>query len=140
MSEQALMRIEKNAFETRQDVYRDMAETGYWPTTYLSTASPELPVHWHDSDIIGYLMEGDTYVLNEKGEHCHLSAGDKLILPAGSLHAEGEVTDPVTYIVTVKQNRPFIEALQMLDPETYPNAEPLALDPELLAAMGFPPS
>jgi uncharacterized cupin superfamily protein len=138
MSEQPVMRVERNAFESREDVFRDMLETGYWPTTYLSTASPELPLHWHDGDIIGYLMEGDTYVLNEKGERCDLSAGDKLILPAGSLHAEGTVTDPVTYIVTLKRCEAFFQALRMLDPATYPNPEMLALKPELAAALGMP--
>lgn len=140
MSDQPVMRIEKGAFETRQDVYRDMQETGFWPTTYHSSPSPELPLHWHDGDIIGYLMEGETYVLNEKGERCDLRAGDKLILPAGALHAEGEVTEPVTYIVTLKRCEPFFEALRMLDPAAYPNPDLLALDPELLAALGIPPA
>lgn len=140
MSERSVMRIEKNAFETRQDVYRDMIETGYWPTTYLSTASPELPVHWHNGDIIGYLIDGETYVLDENGERRDLSAGDKLILPAGALHAEGKVTDPVTYIVTLKRCEAFFQALRMLDPAAYPNPDLLALDPELMATLGIPPT
>ncbi len=138
MSEQAVMRIERNAFETREDVFKDMLKTGYWPTTYLSTASPELPVHWHDGDIIGYLMDGETYLLDENGERCDLSAGDKLILPAGALHAEGEVTDPVTYIVTLERCESFFQALRMLDPAAFPNPEMLALDPELAAKLGMP--
>ncbi|MFP6835993.1 MAG: cupin domain-containing protein [Pseudomonadales bacterium] len=138
MSKRSVMRIEKNAFETREDVYRDMLETGYWPTTYLSNASPELPVHWHDGDIIGYLIDGETYLLDENGERRELSAGDKLVLPAGALHAEGSVTAPVTYIVTLKRCEEFFQALRMLDPASYPKAELLKLDPELLTALGVP--
>lgn len=135
MTAQPVMTIERDAFETRADVYRDMIDTGYWPTTYLSTASPELPLHWHDGNIIGYLLEGETYLLNEKGEECRLSSGSKLIIPAGALHAEGEVTEPVTYIVTLEQNDNFFHALRMLDPQTYPDPQNLAPDPELAAAL-----
>lgn len=132
---QPVMRIERGAFENRQDVYRDMIETGFWPTTYLSAPSPELPVHWHDGDIVGYVMAGQTYVLDETGERCELGPGDKLIIPAGALHAEGQVQDPVTYIVTLQDPVPFLQALRMLDPATYPEPEMLELDPELLAEL-----
>lgn len=129
------MRVEKNVFDTREDVYRDMIETGFWPTTYLSSPSPELPLHWHDGDTIGYVMEGETYVLNEQGERCELSRGDRLVIPAGALHAEGKVTEPVTYIVTMRQPQPFLQAFRMLDPESYPDPELLDLDPELLSEL-----
>ena len=135
MSDRPVMRIEKGFFETKADVYRDMIETGFWPTTYRSNPSPELPVHWHDGDTIGYLVEGETYVLDENGNRCELSAGDKLIIPAGALHAEGEVTDPVTYIVTTEQCVSFFEAFRMLDPQTYPDPQLLDLDPELVKAL-----
>jgi len=138
MSVQPVMHIEKQAFATRQDVYRDMLETGFWPTTYISAASPELPLHWHDGDIIGYLVDGNTYVLDERGKRRDLSPGDKLVIPAGALHAEGEVTDPVTYIVTLRRCEPFIHALRMLDPASYPSPDLLRLDPELLAALTMP--
>jgi len=129
------MRIEKDAFESKEDVYRDMIKTGFWPTTYLSSPSPELPLHWHDGDNIGYVVEGETYVLNERGERCDLAAGDKLIIPAGALHAEGKVVDPVTYIVTMRQPQPFLHAFRMLDPKTYPEPDLLDLDPDLLAEL-----
>ena len=135
MARPPVMRIEKGAFATREDVYRDMIETGFWPTTYVSSPSPELPLHWHPGDIIGYLVAGETYVLDGNGARCDLSAGDKLIIPAGALHAEGEVTDPVTYIVTTEQCVPFFDALKMLDPATYPEPELLELDPELVKTL-----
>ena len=134
-TDRAVMRIEKNFFDTREDVYRDMIDTGFWPTTYLSAPSPELPLHWHDGDTIGYVMEGETYLLDGEGQRCELNPGDKLIIPAGALHAEGKVTDQITYIVTMRKPQPFLQAFRMLDPETYPDPQMLDLKPELLAEL-----
>lgn len=129
------MRVDKGYFRTREEVYRDMAKSGFWPTTYVSNPSPELPLHWHDGDIIGYLIDGETYVLDEKGRRCELSAGDRLVIPAGALHAEGRVTSAATYIVSTERCVPFGEALQMLDPAKYPDPQLLELDPELVRAL-----
>ena len=134
-AERPLMRIERQCFETKEDVYRDMIQTGFWPTTYLSQPSPELPVHWHAGDTIGYVMAGSTYVLDGNGERCELTPGDKLIIPAGALHAEGRVTEPVTYIVTTRDPQPFLQAFAMLDPDAWPKPEMLDLDPELVAEL-----
>ena len=46
------MVIEKNYFATRAEVMEDVRDTGYWPTTFISNKSPELPLHYHDHDII----------------------------------------------------------------------------------------
>jgi uncharacterized cupin superfamily protein len=129
------MHIERHSFETREDVYRDMIDTGFWPTTYISGPSPELPLHWHAGDVIGYVLSGSTYLLDEHGERQPLSAGDKLVIPAGALHAEGTVTETVTYIVTTRDPKPFLETFTMLDPRAWPRPEALALDPELLAEL-----
>lgn len=73
------------------------------------------------------MMMSSIYLLNENGERCELSPGDRLIIPAGALHAEGQVTEPVTYIVTTREPQPFVEALSMLDPSAWP--EPRLLEP-----------
>ena len=135
-TERPRMRIEKCAFETKADVFRDMAETGFWPTTYVSRRSPELPLHWHEGDTIGYVMEGSTYLLDENGDRCELEAGDKLIIPAGALHAEGEINEPVTYIVTTEKPVPFLEAFRMLEPGAYPEPRSLTLTDKQRAALG----
>ena len=135
MSEQAVVSVERNAFSTMQEALADITSQGLWPTTYISTPSPELPVHWHDGDIQGYLVKGETYILDGNNERIDLSAGDKLILPAGSLHAEGTITDEVVYIVGLADCRPFAHALQMLDPATYPNHSLLSLDPDFAAEL-----
>ncbi len=110
------MTIDHGYFETHADVMADIARTGFWPTTYLSTASPELPVHYHNYDIIGYVLSGSTYVLDEDGERIDIRAGDRLNIPKGAWHAEGEVNEEVTYIVTISSPVPFLEALMPMEP------------------------
>ena len=119
--------VDKNFFQTQDEVFQDMRKTGYWPTTYISPASGELPVHWHNLDIVAYVMSGETYLLDENGTRFPLEKGDRLNLPAGVMHAEGEVKDSVTYIVTISECIPFMDALSLLDPGTYPEPAPLAM-------------
>ena len=62
-----------------------------------------------------------SYVLNEKGERVELGAGDKLILPAGAVHAEGEVTERMVYIVGISKPENLFDALlPLLEPDTSP--------------------
>ena len=110
------MVIEKGWFTTREQVMEDIRDTGYWPTTYISDASPELPIHYHDQDIIGYVMEGETYLLEEDGNKVPIGPGDRLVIPKGAWHAEGEVTDRVVYIVSVREPVPLMEALLPREP------------------------
>lgn len=105
------MVIEKSYFETHAQVMEDIRDTGFWPTTLLSGKSPELPVHHHDYDIIGYVMEGETYLLDEDERKIVIGPGDRLVIPRGAWHAEGEVTEPVTYIVTVSEPVPLLNAI-----------------------------
>ena len=109
------MLVHKKFFTTREEVLDDMKRTGHWPTTYVSEESPELPLHWHDLDVTGYVMSGGTYVLGEDGTRFDLEPGDKLEIPAGSIHAEGEVTQTTTYIVGTATAGQFIEQFQLLD-------------------------
>ena len=87
--------VQKKFFERREQVFEDLAQTGHWPTTFVSGASPELPLHWHDLDVSGYVIEGTTYLVDEAGQHHALEPGDKLNIPRGTLHAEGAVVGEV---------------------------------------------
>ncbi len=137
MSRLPKLEIDHGYFATRDDALRDMIQTGFWPTTYVSARSPELPLHWHKDDVIGYLVEGHGYVLDAEGKRHDLEPGDRLRIPAGALHAEGEVTEPNTYLVSTRRCEPFIAALRMLDPATYPEPELLELDPALARQLGM---
>jgi len=110
------MVIEKGFFSTKDQVLQDIRKSGYWPTTFISNASPELPVHYHDYDIIGYVMEGETYLLDEDERKIPIGPGDRLVIPKGAWHAEGEVSEKVVYIVTVPEPIPLLEAIMPREP------------------------
>lgn len=106
---------------TKAEIFADLAALDLWPTTYVSERMDELPPHWHDVDNVGYVVEGSSYIVNELGEHIPLGAGDKLVLPAGAVHAEGTVTDRMVYIVGISKAENLIDALLPLrDPATSP--------------------
>jgi mannose-6-phosphate isomerase-like protein (cupin superfamily) len=111
------MVVDKSYFKNHADVMNDIRKTGYWPTTFISKKSPELPLHYHGHDIIGYVMEGETYVLDEAGERVPIQPGDRLVIPKGAWHAEGEVSDRVVYIVSMRDAIPLMEGLMPLEPK-----------------------
>jgi hypothetical protein len=110
------MQVVHNFFSSKQEVLADISKLDLWPTTYVSERMEELPLHWHDIDNCGYVMEGKSYVLDEQGERVPLGPGDKLIIPAGALHAEGEVTERMVYIVGIPEAANLFERLTLLDP------------------------
>ena len=115
------MQVIKGFHSSKTEVLADIAKLDLWPTVYVSERMEELPLHWHDVDNCGYVMEGRSYVLNEKGERIELEPGDKLVLPAGAVHAEGEVAERMVYIVGISADENLFDALLPLNPpETSP--------------------
>ena len=114
------MQVIHNFFSSKSEVFKDLDALDLWPTTYVSNRMQELPLHWHDVDNCGYVLEGSSYVLNERGERIPLGAGDKLIIPAGALHAEGEVSARMVYIVGISEAANLFEKLALLDPKDSP--------------------
>lgn len=114
------MQVHHGFFTTKAEVLDDLKAQDLWPTTYVSDRMDELPLHWHDVDNCGYVLEGSSYVLDENGERIALSAGDKLIIPAGAIHAEGKVTDRMVYIVGINVAENLFDVLTLLDPATSP--------------------
>ena len=118
------IRIFKRFFDTTGQVLDDIKTTGFWPTTLIAPASPELPLHWHDCEVHTYVIAGSTWTLDGvTGERVAMEPGDKLVIPAGVLHAEGDTPAPVTYIVALPEPRPFGEFLTLLPPETAPTQQ-----------------
>lgn len=113
----AELTIDKQFFQSRDEVMADLQKTGFWPTTYVSNRSPELPLHYHDHDIIGYVIEGETYLLDENKQRLSVSAGDRMVIPKGAWHAEGEVLDRVLYIVSFRDPVPFAEGIMPREPQ-----------------------
>ena len=110
------MVVDKGFFKTRAEVMEDIRNSGYWPNTFVSNASPELPIHTHDHDIIGYVIEGETYLLDEDGQRIPIGPGDRLVIPKGAWHAEGEVSQRVVYIVSLREPVPLMEGIQPKNP------------------------
>lgn len=114
------MKVIHNYFNTKSEVLADLDRLDLWPTVYVSNRMDELPLHWHDVDNCGYVMEGKSYVLDENGDRIELCAGDKLVIPAGAIHAEGEVTERMVYIVGLPVAENLFDKLTLLDPQTSP--------------------
>jgi quercetin dioxygenase-like cupin family protein len=110
------MVIEKGFFSSREEVMDDISSTGFWPTTFISNKSPELPIHYHDHDIISYVMEGEAYLLDEDGNKVQFGVGDRMVIPKGAWHAEGANAETVVYIVTLRDAIPLREAIMPREP------------------------
>jgi gentisate 1,2-dioxygenase len=104
-------------FATPADVLDDVKKNDTWPTTFVSGPSEGLPVHWHSDEVHAYIMEGETDFLDaDSGERIPASAGDKVIVPARQLHAEGVVKDRVVFIFGIPKPMLPDEFLKMHDP------------------------
>ena len=115
------MQVIKNAFSTKAEALAEISRLDLWPTTYVSERMEELPLHWHDVDNCGYVLEGSSYVLDADGKRIELGPGDKLVLPAGAVHAEGKVTERMVYIVGISKAANLFDALLPLrDPASSP--------------------
>ena len=114
------MQVLHNFFSTKEEVLDDIKKLDLWPTVYVSERMAELPPHWHDVDNCGYVMQGNSYILNEKGDRVPLKAGDKLHIPAGAIHAEGKVEERMVYIVGISEPANLLDKLTLLDPEKSP--------------------
>jgi hypothetical protein len=94
--------IHRGFFRSPNDVLDDVKRNGTWPTTFVSGPSPGADAHWHSEEVHAYIMEGDTDFLDgESGAREPVGPGDKVVVPARTLHAEGPVTDRVVYILAL---------------------------------------
>jgi mannose-6-phosphate isomerase-like protein (cupin superfamily) len=111
------LEIRSQYFTSMGEVLADVARQGTWPTTFVSGPSAGLPVHWHDHDVYAYVMEGETDFLDvESGQRLAVRQGDKVIVPARTLHAEGPVAERVVYVLAVPEPLPSRAFLAMHEP------------------------
>ncbi len=112
------LEVLKGFFEKREEVLDDIKASGYWPATFVSGAGPGIPVHWHDHNVHAYLLEGTTDFLDaESGTRYDVGPGDKVVIPARTLHAEGAIADRVVYIIGLQEARPTDEQLIQYPPD-----------------------
>lgn len=105
-------------FGSIEQVMDDIKKNGTWPTTYVSGPTDGPPVHWHKDEIHAYIMEGETNFLDQQsGVKTPVNSGDKIVVPARTLHAEGCVKDRVVYILALPQPRLPEEFLVLEEPK-----------------------
>ena len=98
------VRVEKGFFHGLADVIGDVKQNGTWPTTYVAGTTTAAEIHWHSEDVNVYVMEGQTDFLDaESGKRHQVMAGDKITVPARTLHAEGAVEGRIVYIIAVPE-------------------------------------
>jgi len=96
----------KKFFNSKAEVLADIDKNNTWPTTFVSGATDGPPVHWHKDEVHAYIMEGETDFLDaETNLRTQVKAGDKIVVPAGELHAEGSIQDKVVYILALPEPR-----------------------------------
>ncbi len=111
-------------FSSKEQVLDDIKKNGTWPTTFVSGATDGPPVHWHIDEIHAYIMEGETDFLDQQsGARTAVKAGDKIVVPARTLHAEGAIKDRVVYILALPQPRLSEEFLVLQDPDDLKSGE-----------------
>jgi mannose-6-phosphate isomerase-like protein (cupin superfamily) len=104
-------------FSSKNQVMDDIKKNGTWPTTYVSGPAEGPPVHWHADEVHAYIMEGETDFLDQQsGVKTPVGAGDKIVVPARTLHAEGGIKERVVYILALPQPRLPEEFLAQEDP------------------------
>lgn len=109
--------IQPDFFQSLADVLDDIKANGTWPTTFVSGASEGLPVHWHSEEVHAYVMEGETDFLDaDSGRRTSVGPGDKIVVPAGALHAEGAVRNRVVYILALPEPLAPDQFLMMREP------------------------
>ena len=92
--------VHRNFFSGRNEALEDIKKSGFWPASFVAGASPGLEVHWHTEDVHAYIVEGDTWFLDgDTGVRHTVATGDKIVIPTGTLHAEGEILDQVIYYI-----------------------------------------
>jgi len=66
-------------------------------------------------------MEGTTWILDgETKQKLIVEPGDKLVIPPGALHIEGEGEGDVTYVVAIPTTQTLIEAFELI-PADHPD-------------------
>jgi quercetin dioxygenase-like cupin family protein len=112
------LKFYKQFFTSKTEVLKDIEKNDTWPTTFVSGTTDGPPVHWHKDEVHAYIMEGETSFFDaDTNTRTPVSAGDKIIVPLGQLHAEGAIKDRVVYILALPEPRLPDDFLAMFTPE-----------------------
>ena len=87
----------KSHFQTKEEAIQEIVKIGWWPVSSRDAPGEVFEPHKHDADQVLYLVEG-TMKFEADGRVHHLEPGDKLELPAFTVHSV-EVPEGAVYII-----------------------------------------
>ncbi|MFT7470558.1 MAG: mannose-6-phosphate isomerase-like protein (cupin superfamily) [Kiritimatiellia bacterium] len=108
--------IEKGHFEGLSGALADIRDKGLFPTTYATDKATAANIHWHTEEVLAYLIQGRTYFLDANGKEHQLEPGDLITVPARTLHAEGDINEPVVMLIGLSDAVPMDRFLLPRDP------------------------
>jgi quercetin dioxygenase-like cupin family protein len=86
-------------FEDKREAIREISDAGWWPISVRDAPGEVYEAHKHDADQTLYLVVG-SIELEADGNAFRLEPGDKLELPAFTVHA-AKAPLGATYIIGV---------------------------------------
>lgn len=108
--------IEKGCFDGLNGALADITTRGLFPTTYATDHATAADLHWHTEEVLAYLIKGKTYFLDAEGKEHHVEPGDRVTVPARTLHAEGDIREPVVMLIGLTEALPMDRFLLPRDP------------------------
>jgi gentisate 1,2-dioxygenase len=108
--------INRRHFDGLNGALEDLRERNLYPTTYATDHATAANLHWHTEEVLAYLVKGKTYFLDSEGDEHQLEAGDLITVPAGTVHAEGDINEPVVMLIGLVEAVPMDQFLAQRDP------------------------
>lgn len=108
--------VEKAHFEGLAGALQAIAGKGLYPTTYATDHATAAELHWHNEEVLAYLVQGETYFLDGDNNRYPLQAGDLITVPARTVHAEGDIKEPVVMLIGLREALPMDRFLLPHDP------------------------
>jgi gentisate 1,2-dioxygenase len=107
--------FEKAYFDGLSGALADIRERNLFPTTYATDHATAANLHWHAEDVLVYLVKGRSSFLDADGNEHQIQAGDLITIPAGTLHAEGAVNEPIVMLIGLVEAVPMDQFLVQRD-------------------------
>lgn len=101
------LHIEKAHFDGLSGALEDIKAKGLFPTTYATDHATAAELHWHSEEVLAYMIKGETFFLDNEGQKHQVATGDLVTVPARTVHAEGDINEPVIMLIGLKDATPM---------------------------------